>query len=104
MIIPAGHDYVTLPEAIEEYSSELVIYPKGNPEFEPQSYAMLLYRIPFVDLVERAAKVPEKASIVGIPTMYAIATIEGTQRLFVWPAPAQDLFARFRYCPAMKEI
>ena len=104
MIIPAEHDYVTLPEPIAEGTESLIIWSRGDPKYNPQSYSMRVYRVAFGELVEHKAKLEKKEEIIGVPTIYAIAYIENTQRLFLWPAPATDLFAKFRYCPAMKEI
>lgn len=104
MKLVADHDYQTLPEAIHEPTAELIVYPRGNPEQVPDSYGIRARCILFQELVEMKAKLPAEAKISGIPNTFAISFVEGKQRIFFWPTPAQDMFARFRYCPAMKEI
>lgn len=104
MDLIAEHDYQTLPEAIHEPTAELIVYPRGNPDKVPDSYGIRAVRMQLHDLVEMKAKLPEQAKISGVPSSWAIGTVEGKQCIFFWPAPAQDMFARFRFCPPMKEI
>lgn len=104
MKLLADHDYQTLPEPIHEPTAELIIYPRGNSEKIPDSYGIRARPMSFQEMVEMKSKFPEQARISGVPSAWAIGRVEGVQRIFFWPTPAQDMFARFRFCSPMKEI
>ncbi len=98
------HDYHTLPEPVEEGTATLIIYPRGNPEKVPDSYGVHVQRMTLDNLISIKSKLPSEAKIVGVPCYWALGPVEGIQRLFLWPAPEREMYARLRFCPPMKEI
>lgn len=102
MEIKAFDDYLTLPELIEESTAELIIFSYGNPEQHPESYGSLVCRTSFHELMKLKTMLP--VEVAGTPRYWATEVIDGTPCLFVWPFASRDMFAKFRYCPAMKEI
>ncbi len=104
MEIKTGYEYITLPEKIASHSAQLIIYSRSSPEQDPTGHWRVINQISFSEMVEMKAKLPVEAKISGMPSYWAYAIIEEKPRLFFWPAPAQDHYAKFRYCPALKEI
>lgn len=88
-----------LPEAIEPSSASLFIYTLGDPEKNPESYAIA---VPMTAPAEIYAA-QHKAKFLGRPAIFSVKQI-GQHELLFYPVPDKEYYARFRYCPAMKEI
>lgn len=89
-----------LPEHVEHHTTQLYLYDKGDPRENPGSIAWILVQVAPHEIHEATSNNKTKAK----PTMYAIVHGPDTSSLRLYPAPDQDYFARFRYCPAAKEI
>ena len=90
-----------LPEWIEATTCKLVVFPNGNPKNNPGSCGYVLHMISYEDLRDMQLR---NQKYFGTPAYFCITCGSGVQEIHVYPPPSADLFALFRYCPAMKEV
>lgn len=96
-------DCVELPESVETRTSELIIYPKGDPRTNPGSYGMRLCRVR-PDEIAEMKEFESKEKISGLPTLYAVLLTGEKPILMLWPRPDTRYYAEFFYNPPMKRI
>ena len=101
MIIKQDLSRHELPEHVETHSTRLFIYPAGDPQTNPNSPA---YAINHVSPAEIYLLDKEQSEIRGQPVIYSIVHGPDVSSLRLHPAPDRPYFAKFRYCPAAKEI
>lgn len=103
MILKAGEQKHVLPERIETHTTQLVVYPDGDPEHNPQSFGHAVVQVSPAEtyLLERE---PETRDLKGTPTAYSVVHHPEASSLRLHPTPDRDYFAVFRYCPALREI
>lgn len=98
MIIRKDKPFFNLPEPVANGTVELAIYPLGDPEKVPGSYARLILQMRHAELVDKRNESP----LNGVPAYFALD--RNCKRLEFYPTPDKDYYARFRYAPALKEI
>lgn len=108
MIFKEGECSKEIPERIEESTAELYLYTAGDPETNGSSYALLVCRIPIGDLLRMRQK-QKIGCRDGQPTLFAVNIQPGRNQkladfIELFPIPDKEYYARFRYCPAAREI
>ena len=96
MILLARVPKHILPECVESHTERLYLYPAGDLETNPTSVAYAVNRVAMNEIPGE--------KVYGQPTLYALVRGPDASWLLLHPIPDRDYHARFRYCPAAKEI
>lgn len=97
MILKANEHIVKLPERVEYSTTYLIVY-NNDPEKDPNAIGYPIQKVQYGQVI---IMTPEQKKIRGLPLSYCIY-FDG--EMVLYPAPDKDYYAKFRYCPAMKEI
>jgi len=103
MILKKSHRTQPLPEHVETHTTQLLLYPKGDPKLVPGSTAYLVNHVSPAEtyLLERDEKTKD---LFGTPLVYSVGHSPDASFLRLHPTPDRDYFAVFRYNPAAREI
>lgn len=100
MILKKGERRHALSEEIDERSCVLCVWT-SNPETNPDAHLFMLYQ---VENSTMAKLVRDFGDLRGRPTSYTVEVKDGASQIVVHPIPDEDVTAKLRYHPAMKEI
>lgn len=100
MKIKAGQNWVSLPELVDPNTCDLIVHSDGDPQRNPGHW-IVVCQVPVDEILKMA---PEKRDVQGVPTSFAIVNTPKLPEMLLWPTPAKETHAQFRYHPAMKVI
>ena len=102
-----GEKTHVLPEPIDQDGPcRLFVYPHGDPEIDPASFSVNVWRVPYAQLAEQREEEKKTHGMLlrGIVTMYAVVWNGEGWNLELNPVPDLDMHAVFRFNPPLKEI